>query len=73
MDEDGINRTLNFLSVVGIQGRVIIDGRGERLVIIPTAQFEAQRVWLERWFILVHQDGDSCYVRKRLRGTGETI
>jgi len=73
MDEESVNRTLSFLSAVGIQGRIIVDDHGERLIVIPIAQYEERHVWLERWFILVHQDRDSCYVRKRLRGTGETI
>jgi hypothetical protein len=60
-----------FLRLVGIEAHVVEED-GQNLIAISTTQFTQRRDWIERWFMLIVQTGDTTYLRERPRGTGDT-
>ena len=63
----------DFLAHMGIRADVRLDATNQKLIIIPIDEFNQRRAWIETWFTLVEQRGDTCYFRERPRGTGQTI
>ena len=69
----GRDPILIFLADMGIEGEITTSNILEPLIAIPTEQFKQNRKWVETWFIVVEQGEDFCYLRERLRGTGDTL
>jgi hypothetical protein len=62
----------HFFKQMGVTAEIRVDETDQKLIVIPLAHFLRQQPWIEAWFTLVKQDGDNCYLRERLRGTGQT-
>jgi hypothetical protein len=66
------NYIRDFLTHMGIQADVQLDGSNDKLIIIANDEYDRRRNMIETWFTLVEQDSEYSYFRERLRGTGQT-
>ena len=70
--DNGTQRILAFLADIGVEARIGLDLNHERVITIPTEQFEKHRETVKRWFTLVGQEREFSVFRERMRGTGNT-